>query len=128
MIVVDASAVIDVLLQTPDSLALTNRLLDASAVNCAPQLIDIEMVSVMRRLVHRREIPEARASAALADFEQLPLERYPHQLLLPRIWAYRHNLTAYDAAYLALADALDCRVITRDKHFAASAPERIELI
>ncbi|EIC21943.1 type II toxin-antitoxin system VapC family toxin [Thiorhodovibrio frisius] len=127
MIVVDASAVIDVLLQTPDSLALTNRLLDAGALNCAPQLIDIEIVSVMRRLVHRREIPEARASAALADFEQLPLERYPHQLLLPRIWAYR-RLTAYDAAYLALADALDCRVITRDKHFAASAPERIELI
>jgi hypothetical protein len=59
---------------------------------------------------------------AFDDLADLPLERYPHTLLLPRIWDYRDNLTAYDATYLALADALDCPVWTRDTRFANAPP------
>ncbi|WP_239024994.1 type II toxin-antitoxin system VapC family toxin [Rhodoligotrophos defluvii] len=71
-----------------------------------------------------------RGREALADLADLPLRRYPHDLLLPRIWALRCNLTAYDAAYVALAEVLDAPLLTRDRRLAAAAGEgaRVEVV
>lgn len=130
MIVVDASVLVDLLLRLNDAPALTDTLLDPARVLNAPQLIDIEVAQTLRRYVINGELPLARGRAALDDLADLPLERYAHTLLLPRIWDYRGNLTAYDATYLALADALDCPVWTRDERFAKAPPAigRVQLI
>jgi hypothetical protein len=69
----------------------------------------------LRRYVRSAGISAERAAEALADFLDLPLTRYPHFVLLPRAWQMRHNLTAYDAAYLALAEALYAPLLTRDR-------------
>ncbi len=129
MIVVDASVVVDLLLRTADAEALAERTFGRDHVVCAPHLLDVEVTQVLRRYARLGEISPERAAAALEDLAALPIDRYPHTLLLPRIWDYRDNLTAYDAAYLALADALDCGVVTRDGRFASAPPAagRVEL-
>jgi predicted nucleic acid-binding protein len=96
----------------------------------APHLIDVEIAQVVRRYAAAGEIDGERGRAALTDLADLRLLRYPHDLLLPRIWNLRHNLTAYDAAYVALAEALDAPLVTRDRRLAAAAGHRarIELV
>ena len=130
MIVVDASALVDTLLRVPGSNPLLERLLAPGSILNAPHLIDVEVTQVLRRYALRGEITAERAVEAIADLADFPIERYPHTLLLPRIWSYRDNLSAYDAAYLALADALDCLVVTRDARFANAPPAlgRVELL
>ncbi|MCG6940557.1 MAG: type II toxin-antitoxin system VapC family toxin [Thiohalocapsa sp.] len=130
MVVVDASVILDLLLQGDDAAALTARLLDPARILAAPQLLDVEVAQTLRRYVRTTDMTPARGRAALEDLADLPIERYPHTLLLPRIWDYRDNLTAYDATYLALADALDCPVWTRDERFAGAPPAsgRVQLI
>ena len=96
----------------------------------APHLIDIEVAQVLRRYATTGQLPVERCREALADMADLPLTRYPHDFLLPRIWELRGNLTAHDAAYVALAEALDATLLTRDKRLA-SAPgyhARVELV
>ncbi|HVT19360.1 MAG TPA: type II toxin-antitoxin system VapC family toxin [Thermoanaerobaculia bacterium] len=114
MIVLDASAVIEVLLQTAVGERLAERLLTAEASLHAPHLLDVEVAQVLRRFVMRGELDPARARQALEALADFPLERYAHDQLLPRIWALRENLTAYDAAYVALAEALGATLLTRD--------------
>ena len=82
-----------------------------------------------RRYAAKGEIDGERGRAALSDLADFPLRRYPHDFLLPRIWDLRHNLTAYDAAYVALAEALDMPLLTRDRRLAATTGHsaRIEL-
>lgn len=80
----------------------------------------------MRHYVQSGELSPARGREALDDLADLPLERYPHSLLLPRIRSYSDNLTACDATYLGLADALDCPVWTRDARFAKAPPQSTE--
>ena len=121
MIVVDASLIVDILLVIDVPPGLTDRLLDPTEVLNAPQLMDVEVIHVLRRYARTGSLCASRATQALDDLLNLPIERYGHSLLIPRIWAYRDNLSAYDAAYLALADALACKVVTRDRRFA-SAP------
>jgi predicted nucleic acid-binding protein len=89
----------------------------------------VETAQVIRRYAANAEIDAGRGRAALADLADFPLRRYPHDFLLPRIWDLRNNLTAYDAAYVALAEALDAPLLTRDRRLAASAGHhaRIEL-
>ena len=130
MIVVDASAVLEVLLGTPSAGALMGRLFDPSQTLHAPHLLDVEVAQVVRRYAAAGEIDGERGRMALADLADFPLRRYPHDLLLPRIWALRDNLTAYDAAYVALAEALDAPLLTRDKRLAAAPGHtaRIELV
>jgi len=114
MIVLDASAAVEVLLQTSAGAPMTSRLLDPEASLHAPHLLDLEVAQVLRRFVMRGEVDPQRAQQALQDFLALPVERYSHDLLLPRVWQLRTNLTAYDAAYVALAEVLGATLLTRD--------------
>lgn len=123
MIVVDASAVLEVLLQTRAAQGIAARLFAADSLH-APHLLDVEVAQVLRRYEARNELSAARGVEALADLAAFPLTRYPHDVLLARIWELRANLTAYDAAYIALAEALRATVITRDERLAAAPGHR----
>lgn len=130
MIVIDASAVVEVLLNTTAGRDVANRLLDSTETAAAPYLLDVEVVQVLRRYSRVGELDSERGRQALEDLADLPVFRYPHEPLLPRVWELRHNVTAYDAVYLALAEALEAPLVTRDKRLAAAAEHtaRIELI
>lgn len=84
----------------------------------APHLLDIEVLQALRRLQRRGDVTAKQAGAALRDLEDFPIERHEHELLRGRIWELRHMLTAYDAAYLALAEQLSCALFTRDRGLA----------
>ena len=112
VIVVDASAVLEVLLNTRVGARLVDRLFAPGESLHAPRLLDIEVAQVLRRYARTGELDSARGLEALEDLADLPLARYPHELLLSRIWALRDNVTAYDAAYVALAEALDAPLVT----------------
>ena len=114
MIVLDASAAVELLLQTAKGAPLAERLLAPDASVHAPHLLDVEVAQVLRRFVAHGEVDAERARQALADLVDLPLQRYSHVLLMPRIWELGHNLTAYDAAYVALAEALGATLLTGD--------------
>jgi predicted nucleic acid-binding protein len=130
VIVVDASALIEVLLRTPAAIAVDRWLFDPRRTLHAPHLLDIEVAQVVRRYAARGEIDGERGRAALADLADFPLHRYPHEFLLSRVWDLRNNLTAYDAVYVALAEALDAPLLTRDQRLAAAAGHhaRVELV
>lgn len=130
IIVIDASVLADVLLRTPDAFALRGRLFQSENTLYAPHLIDLEVAQVLRRHVLRRLAEPERCQAALADLARLRLLRYPYHPLLSRIWELRDNLSAYDAAYVALAESLGATLITRDRRVASAAGHhvRIELV
>lgn len=130
MIVVDASVILDVLLRTAAGQAIGDRLLAEGQLLCAPHLLDVEVVQVLRRYAAAGQLDSARGREAIQDLTDLPIERYPHDLLLPRIWELRANLTAYDAAYVALAEVLDATLVTRDKRLGNAPGHRasIELV
>ncbi len=121
MIVLDASAVIEMLLQTKAGAPVAERVLLSDSSLHAPHLLDVEVAQILRRFVGRGEMKEERASQALWALQNLPVERYAHDILLPRIWALRHNLTAYDAAYVALAEILGATLLTRDARIQRAA-------
>ncbi|HTU55590.1 MAG TPA: type II toxin-antitoxin system VapC family toxin [Acetobacteraceae bacterium] len=130
MIVVDASALLEALLRTPAAEAAESRLFGPRQTLHAPHLLDVEVAQVVRRYAASREIDPERGRAELADLADFPLRRYPHGLLLPRVWELRRNLTSYDAVYAALAEALDAPRLTRDRRLAAASGHaaRIELV
>ena len=121
MIVIDASIVIEVLLQTNEGVVIGEKLLIRGESLHAPHLIDVEIAQVLRRYVVRGDLYPERARQALDVLAQFPMTRYAHEPLLGRIWALRDNLTAYDASYVALAEGLRSPLATRD-HRLASAP------
>lgn len=116
MIVLDASAAVEYLLVIRAGERIAARLAD-EAIH-APHLLDIEVTHVLRGYVSRRQISAARGAEALEDLASLRARRYAHTRLLPRIWELRPNLTAYDAAYIALAEALDVPLLTFDRRLA----------
>jgi len=120
MLVVDASCLLELLLQPRNSETIRQRLLLQGQPLCAPQLIDIEVSHVLRRYWLAKELSTERGHDALVDLEDFPLERFGHTALLPRIWQLRNNLTAYDAAYVALAESLDAPLVTCDAKLARS--------
>ena len=121
MIVVDASALLEVLLQTPLGESVEDRLLDDDQSLHAPYLLDIEVAQVVRRFVLAQDIDSRRAQAALDDFLAFPIRRHAHDILLPRVWALRDNFTAYDAIYVALAEGLEATLVTHDRRLATAA-------
>ena len=130
MIVVDASALLEVLLNTPASARISERLFGRNDTLHAPHVLDLEFAQVLRRYTLSGEMDGERSEQALEDLADLSLNRYPHDVFLLRIWALRHNLTAYDAAYVALAEALDAPLITRDSALSRASGHRarVELI
>ena len=121
MIVVDASAILEVLLRTPAAHRVEKRIFAPGQSLHAPHLIDLEVLQVLRRYAARREISGERGREAVSDLGAFRLRRWAHDALAARIWDLRQNLTAYDAAYVALAEALDAPLLTRDRRLA-SAP------
>ena len=121
MIVLDTSAAVDWLLHTPAGFQIEKRIYSRSESLHAPHLIDVEVAQVLRRLAREGTVSRDRAGEAVQDLLDLRLARYPHSVLLPRIWQLRNNLSAYDAAYVALAEQLDATLITRDSGIS-SAP------
>jgi predicted nucleic acid-binding protein len=117
MVVIDASVLVDALLVAGPA---RERL--ASDNLQAPELIDAELLSVLRRLVLADKLPEGHALQALATAERLGLRRHPSRCLWPRAWELRTNLSAYDALYVALAERLDAPLLTADARLA-KAPE-----
>lgn len=130
MIVVDASTIIELLLNTEAATRIADRLFAPGESLYAPHLLDVEAAQVIRRYCLTGQLNSERGSEALADLADLPLHKYPHDVLLPRIWELRENLTAYDACYVALAEALDAPLLTADHRLAAASGHHahIELI
>jgi predicted nucleic acid-binding protein len=127
LIVVDASALLEVLLRTPAARAVERRLFDAGESLHAPHLIDLEAAQVLRRYAAAGQITAERGRTALDDLAALGVRRYPHDWLLIRVWQLRDNLTAYDAVYVALSEALDAPLLTRDRRLAAAAGHRAQV-
>lgn len=129
MIVLDASAILEVLLQTPAAPRVSRLIFAGNESLHAPHLIDLEVVQVLRRYVRVAVISAQRGTEAVTDLLDFPITRYPHSVLLGRVWQMRQDLTAYDAAYVALAEALDARLVTRDRALARAAKGvRIEVV
>ena len=120
MIVADASALVEVLLRKRTADAIAVRLFASGLVLHVPYLLDVEVAHVIRRHAAGGDIGPDRGYELLTDLLNLPLQRHPHDWLLPRVWELRHNFTAYDAVYVALAEALDAPLVTRDARLAAA--------
>jgi predicted nucleic acid-binding protein len=106
MLVIDASAVTELVLGRRSGALVADVILEHEGDMHAPHLIDVEVLSALRRLVASRAATPSRADDALADFQDLTIERYPHDVLVRRVWELRENFSAYDAVYVALAEAL----------------------
>ncbi|HEX5923698.1 MAG TPA: type II toxin-antitoxin system VapC family toxin [Baekduia sp.] len=124
MIVIDASVLTDFLLGRTAAVEAIDRELTGHEHDPlhAPEVVEPETLNALRSLVRGRAVTDQRASEAVDDLGVIRLIRYPHDPLRERIWELRHNLTAYDAAYLALTEALDGAVLmTGDRGLATSA-------
>ena len=123
MIVLDASAALELLLNAPLAESVASRVFADGESLHAPHLIDLEVAQVLRRFVRRGEIDAPRALQAFADLDDLGVVRYPHRMLIERVWSMRDDATAYDAAYLALSLELGATLLTCDAALA-SVPAR----
>jgi predicted nucleic acid-binding protein len=120
VIVADASAMIEFLLQTALGARVEARLYRANEDVHVPHLFDVEVLSALRRFVRRGEVSADRAEQAMEDLGLLRIVRHPHLDLIDRMWELRDNVTIYDAAYLALAESLSARVVTCDGPLSAT--------
>jgi predicted nucleic acid-binding protein len=120
MIVLDASAAIDWLLQTPAGQHIEQRIYARNDPLHSVHLLDVEFAQVLRRLVREGTLTPKRALDAIEDLMALRLTRYAPVLLIKRIWQLRQNLSAYDAAYVALAEELTAPLITRNQKLAGA--------
>jgi predicted nucleic acid-binding protein len=128
VIVVDASAALDGLLAATTNAEIAALLTGAYEPLAAPDLIDVEVLSVLRRWERRSEVSASRAQQALDDLRALPIVRYPARALLDRAWKLRQNLTAYDAQYVALAQELPGKLLsTDDRMLAAASAARVTI-
>lgn len=127
MIVVDASVLAPALADDDaDGDRARERLRGEQLV--APELIDLEVVSTLRRAARAGRLDERRSAQALTDLSALPLRRAPHLPLLPRVWELRENLSAYDASYVALAEALDTVLVTADGRIERASATDCEIL
>lgn len=127
MIVLDASVVVELVTNGPLADALRADMAGRMESFIVPHLLDIEVVSAVRRMVASRQIDSHRAGQFVEDLAALPAERYAHAPLLRRIWELRHNFTAYDAAYIALAEATGSVLYTTDEKLCKGHRARVVL-
>jgi predicted nucleic acid-binding protein len=127
LIVIDASVMLELLLNTPASASIGDRVFVEGESLHAPHLLDVEVAQVLRRHAAGGQIGAGRGLSALQDLADFPLIRHPHDLFLGRIRGLRHSVTAYDAVYLALAEALPAPLITRDRKLASATGHRAEV-
>jgi predicted nucleic acid-binding protein len=120
VLVIDTSAVLEALVAHDPASGLVERLAHDGDLH-GPHLIDTEVLHALRRMTMNGTISNERAADASSDFADLALVRYSHQPLSDRVWALRHNLTAYDATFVALAETLDAPLITCDARLASAA-------
>ena len=123
MHVLDASAVVELLMGTPRGVQVA-ALIDSGSSLHAPELLGVEVASVLRRLVRLDEITAETGGAVLADLRALGIEMCSHELLLERVFELRNVLTAYDATYVALAEVLACDIVTCDAKLAGATGHR----
>jgi predicted nucleic acid-binding protein len=130
MIVLDASALVELLLNTAVGRTIATRIADPALGLHVPHLADIEVAQALRRYTKEGELKAPEAAVALEDLRSLDLQRHAHEPLIERVWALRHNLSAYDAVYIALAEALDTVLLTCDGRLARApgASRRVELV
>ena len=127
MIVLDASALLEFLLGTPVGSRVAGRLAWPGETLHAPHLLDLEVAQVLRRQRRAGVIDEARGRRVLDNLRALGIARYAHDIFLTRIWQLRDSVTAYDAAYLALAETLTAPLLTLDERLSRSRGHRAEV-
>lgn len=127
MIVLDASIVVELLTNGTLADSLRHDLATRGESLIAPHLIDVEVASALRKLAAGQRIDSFRCEQFLAGLAALPAERYPHTPLLGRVWELRHNFTAYDAAYIALAEATNSVLYTCDEKLSRGHRARVML-
>ena len=130
MIVIDSSAVLEVLLRTQIAPHIEERIFSSRETLHAPHLIDVEVTQVLRRYCLSGVLTPEQGLEMVADLVDFPITRYPHDVFLPRIWELRHNITAYDAVYVALAEVLSAPLFTRDARLSSASGHKatIELL
>ena len=125
--VLDASAVVELLLSTPRGTAIAARIRAHGTTLHVPHVVELEVASAMRVLERRRAVSAVDAATALVDLLGLHVTRYPHYPLLSRIWQLRGNLTPYDAVYVALAEHLGATLATCDRRLAKAPGHRARI-
>jgi predicted nucleic acid-binding protein len=127
VIVLDSSAAVDFLSGRADRDWVEAQIEDDPDVH-SPHLLDVEVTNALRGMVRRGELRATEARGAIDDLYDLDVVRYPHVDLLDRIWELRANVTAYDAAYLALAELLDATLVTTDARLARVHGHRARVV
>lgn len=120
MIVLDASAAVELLYHTPKGDRVMVTILEHRAPLHAPEMLELEVLQVLRRDVASGRVTAKRAEQAIEFLASLSCRRHSHRDLLKRCWQLRHNLTSYDASYVALAELLQCALLTCDARMAAA--------
>jgi predicted nucleic acid-binding protein len=130
MLVVDASALTELVLGRPAGAVVGEHFAGHRFALHAPHLVDMEVLSALRRLLASGETTAERAGAAIADLLDLPIERYPHEILVPRVWQLRETFSAYDASYVALAEGLadePVPLLTADARLARAVADHVDV-
>lgn len=127
MIVLDASVVVELLTNGAMAGSIRSELGNRDEPFLVPHLIDVEVISAIRKLAANQKIDTHRSRQLLEELAALPAERYSHTPLIGRIWQLRHNFTAYDAAYIALAEAADAILYTCDEKLCGGHKARVVL-
>jgi predicted nucleic acid-binding protein len=128
VLVADASSLVDFLIRRRRIGAwVSERLVEAGIAHC-PHMVDLEVASSLRRLTGHGGLELGVAEQALSFFTELRIQRYPMTPLLGRVWALRETLSAYDAAYVALAEALDLPLLTTDRRLGRSGGHQARIV
>lgn len=127
MIVLDASVVVELLTNRELGEAIRRALAESHDSFIVPHLLDIEVTSALRKLIAGQRIDSHYTAQLLSQLAELPAERYAHTPLLGRIWELRHNFTAYDAAYIALAEETNSVLFTCDEKLGRGHRARVRV-